>query len=298
MKLLLAYDDSSAAESALGDLKRAGLPDSGEAVVLSVADVWMPGEDAVLAPPGDPLAMTVESGRVAARRALEVATSRAKRGCERLKEALPGWQVRAESSADAPAWAIIKQADQMNADLVVVGSLGRNLLSRVLVGSVSMRVLMELRRAVRVSRAPRKHADTRILVAVDGSIDADAAVATVRKRKWPADTEIRVITAANWRLQAAAMPKLLNLDMPVNVWAEQIARQAADALAGAARSVTVAIREGSAKTVLAAEADSWEADCIFLGGRGLTRAERWLLGSVSTAVVMRASCSVEVVHGG
>ena len=50
------------------------------------------------------------------------------------------------------------------------------------------------------------------------------------------------------------------------------------------------------KRLLLSEAESHDADCIFVGARGLSRFERLLLGSVSTAVVTRAHCSVEVVR--
>src|SRR6478672_12966574 len=42
MKLLIAYDGSKCADSALDDLTHAGLPDVGEALVMSVAEVWLP----------------------------------------------------------------------------------------------------------------------------------------------------------------------------------------------------------------------------------------------------------------
>ena len=42
MKLLIAYDGSRCAESAIDDLRRAGLPAEGEATVISVAEVWLP----------------------------------------------------------------------------------------------------------------------------------------------------------------------------------------------------------------------------------------------------------------
>jgi nucleotide-binding universal stress UspA family protein len=47
--------------------------------------------------------------------------------------------------------------------------------------------------------------------------------------------------------------------------------------------------------LLIAEAESWGADCIFVGARGMGRIGRFLLGSVSSAVAARAHCSVEVV---
>jgi nucleotide-binding universal stress UspA family protein len=48
--------------------------------------------------------------------------------------------------------------------------------------------------------------------------------------------------------------------------------------------------------VLLDEADGWDADCLFIGARGHNRLVRFMLGSVATAVVARAHCSVEVVR--
>ena len=56
------------------------------------------------------------------------------------------------------------------------------------------------------------------------------------------------------------------------------------------------MQEGEPKVVLLEQAEEWGAKTIFLGARGLGATERFLLGSVSTAVAMRAPCSVEVVY--
>ncbi|MBO0799053.1 MAG: universal stress protein, partial [Blastocatellia bacterium] len=50
------------------------------------------------------------------------------------------------------------------------------------------------------------------------------------------------------------------------------------------------------KRLLVSEAESWGADCVFVGARGLGRAGRFLIGSVSSSVAARAHCSVEVVR--
>src|SRR3982751_6558290 len=42
MRLLIAYDGSQSADAALDDLTHAGLPQKGEALVMSVAEVWLP----------------------------------------------------------------------------------------------------------------------------------------------------------------------------------------------------------------------------------------------------------------
>ena len=48
--------------------------------------------------------------------------------------------------------------------------------------------------------------------------------------------------------------------------------------------------------MLIAEAESWGADRIFVGARGMGGIDRFLLGSVSSAVAARAHCSVEVTR--
>jgi hypothetical protein len=42
MKILIAYDGSSCADAALDDLRYAGLPHVAEALIMSVADVFLP----------------------------------------------------------------------------------------------------------------------------------------------------------------------------------------------------------------------------------------------------------------
>jgi hypothetical protein len=44
MRVLIGFDGSECSEAALSDLRLAGLPDNVEAVVLTVANVWLPPE--------------------------------------------------------------------------------------------------------------------------------------------------------------------------------------------------------------------------------------------------------------
>ena len=54
---------------------------------------------------------------------------------------------------------------------------------------------------------------------------------------------------------------------------------------------------GDPRSVLLDLADSWKADLIVMGSHGRHGLDRLLLGSVSEAVAMHATCSVEVVRG-
>jgi nucleotide-binding universal stress UspA family protein len=213
--------------------------------------------------------------------------------------------VKSESGVGSPATVIIEKADEWDADLIVVGSHGRTALGRFFFGSVSQKVLSEARRSVRVSRgriqkpgepgAPVR--PVRLIIGVDGSEDADAAVDAVTARTWPAGSEARIVSAT-W---AAPQVRSQRMVGPITNWIlEEKARvkkmvdKDIDKLTAAGLKTDVAVKDGDPKSLLIAEAESWGADCIFVGARGLGRVERFMLGSVSSAVAARAHCSVEV----
>lgn len=61
--------------------------------------------------------------------------------------------------------------------------------------------------------------------------------------------------------------------------------------------VSVAIGMGDPRRVLIDEAQKWDADSLFVGGRMFSgHFERFRLGSVAMALVTKAPCSVEVVR--
>jgi len=303
MHVLIAYDGSEHADAALVDLARAGLPDDTTATVMTVADIFDP-------PPMPPenlnleLAQVARHARVRVEEALGEARKIVERGTVRLRLQFPNWRISTTAVADSPGWAIIKHAegkgeDQRPADLIVVGAAGHGAIGRTIFGSVALKVMTNARCAVRIGRgqlAIDPSSSPRILVAVDGSPDAMAAVRAAALRNWPQGTTARVITVNDLQLMstfpamgAAAIP-------PPHAPAQLIVDQAAEQLRKAGLSVTTIVREGGVTASIIAEADSFKADCIFIGARGLRRLERFLLGSVSSALAMRAHCSVEVVH--
>jgi nucleotide-binding universal stress UspA family protein len=152
-----------------------------------------------------------------------------------------------------------------------------------------------------VARGRIKEPDTpvRLIVGVDGSKGAEAAIEAVAARKWPAGSEVRIVNAT-WATPQGAPNPGFSL---ITKWiAEEKARvkKMIDEAAGKLRSVAlrteVVVKKEEPKRLLIAEAESWGADCIFVGARGMRRIDRFLLGSVSSAVAARAHCSVEVVR--
>jgi nucleotide-binding universal stress UspA family protein len=148
---------------------------------------------------------------------------------------------------------------------------------------------------VRVAR-PRGAANDlpRIIVGVDGSRGSDTAVAAVAGREWGAGTEVLLLCVFESRM-AIAPPHAFDDERAQKQSA--LERAAAQLAASNPRvTVTTLLGEGEPTAVIVDKAEEWSADCIFLGARGLGAMDRMLLGSVSTAVAMRAHCSVELVQ--
>lgn len=277
-KLLIAYDGSPCANAALEDLKRAGLPEHLEAVVISVALVFLPEDpltdDEMISPAA---AAMVSPLQEEAREALKHAHAIAEQGAQRVKKDFPGWTVSCRAEGDAPAWAVIKLAASLHTDLIVVGAHRHSSVGgRLIMGSVSQRVLYEADCPVRLARClgQQHEGPVRIVVGFDGSPESGAAVDAVASRAWPEKSEVHVVTAGDGVALGEQREKLR--------------------AAGLKNSEV--IKHGDPVHVLIHEADEWGADSIFVGTRNLHGLRHLLRGSVASAVAARAQCSVEVVR--
>ncbi len=288
MKILIAYDGSRCAEAALQDLRRAGLPHVAEVLVQSVEEF-----EPMLPPPGvlavapAPLA----AGFVTERLKLAEAAAR------RLRQDFPTWQVSAEAEMGAAALTLLKKAAAWPADLIVVGSHGRSALGRFVLGSVSQKLVTEAACSVRVARGRSLDPaiPPRLIIGLDGSPGADAAVRAVASRTWLAGTEVRLVAVIDEVVEEV----IGYLDATQHQgwsWLQDTLAAAEKTLLAAGLDVAPHLLKGDPKHVLLKEAEKWDADCIFVGARSLSRLERLRLGSVSAAVTARAHCSVEVVR--
>jgi nucleotide-binding universal stress UspA family protein len=282
LKLLIAYDGSSCSDAALKDLRRAGLPGALEAVVATVAHVFLPppeaevSDDEVISPGA---AAMVRPYQLRATRAVHSAWALAEQAAVRVKAEFPGWSVRSEAVGGTPAWELINMAFDLKVDLIAIGSLGHpSAPERLILGSVSSRVLSEAPCSVRVARCVerRREGPIRIVVGFNGSEDAEAALNAVSLRSWPPGSEVLAIS--------------------VGQTPDPSSRVAQERLRAAGLITFGVSRNGDPVAVLTEEAENWEADSIFVGTRNFHGFQHLLHGSVSSAVVARAHCSVEVVR--
>ena len=308
MKILIGYDGSECADAALLDLQRAGLPTTGEAVVLTVADVFQP-------PPineeiDNKFPMQVPAGvrwaHEHAAKAVAQARDLAEQAKQRVKMLLPDWELRSEACADSPGWALIRRADEWKPDLIVVGSHGHTTMGgRLILGSVTQRVLYEARTSVRVARG-RVMVDrlpVRITIGIDGSPDSHAVIEVVASRAWPRGSEVQLVTVVDTIMSVTPVPSEPSIVKWFEVKNEndlislrEIFEASADKLREAGLDAKVVFISGNPKLALVEKADEWKADSLFVGARGTRGIDRFLLGSVSATAAARARCSVEVVR--
>jgi nucleotide-binding universal stress UspA family protein len=312
MRILIGYDGSEHSDAAIDDLQRAGLPDDSEVLIVSVGDLLMssPELSEVIeqALTSRRIASGIKNAQTHAERVTNEAKEAAARAKKRVEKLFPEWTVRAEVMIGTPAWVLIDVANKWNADLVVVGSQGRSAFKRFFLGSVSSRVVTDSHSSVRVARPPDQARDEgaplRLIIGVDGSPAAEQAIYAVGQRVWPDGTEVRLIAVddgtrpvriASRLPQAAAMINdyFQNKESRVSSMLEWGNKE----LSAIGLRTSVVIEKGDAKTILLAKAEEWNADGIFVGTRDFKSGfERFRLGSVSTAIVTNARCTVEVVR--
>jgi nucleotide-binding universal stress UspA family protein len=295
MKILIAYDGSECAESAIEDLKRAGLPLRAEVIVLTIAGELIPAPTSI-----GGVATTFAKSLLEEE---EDSLALARRARSRIRQLFPGWEIQAEAGLGSPGSKIIERADEWRPDLIVVGSHGRTALGLMFFGSVSQKVVNEARCSVRVARGRIVEPDVpeRLIVGVDGSEEAEAAVEEIASRDWPDGSQVRIVNSA-WTIPPTSDPgTAVNFAEWIAQETERVkaaAEGAAEKLGSAGLKVSIVVGEREPKALLCSEAEDLMADCIFVGSRGMGRPERFLIGSVSSGVAARAHCSVEVVRAG
>jgi nucleotide-binding universal stress UspA family protein len=297
MQVLFATDGSTGARLA-GELIEgirwpAGSTIHVARVVDSTPDIVMGSWPAVVleATPEEPPGVVDE-----ARHALAAAVARL-RGL--------GFASDAELLQGSPGVALCSWLERHRPDLAIVGSRGMGRLDRMLLGSVSSELVDRSPVPVLVART---RALRRVLVAVDGSVTADDAVATLAT--WPllGASEVRTLSVTPPPPMASpsdpygtSVELLWALERDAGAAAriehEAVAAQAAATLRDAGVDADPYVRSGPAAPTILTFAAEWAADLIVVGSHGRTGISRLLLGSVAHTVLRRADCSVLVIRG-
>lgn len=316
MKILIACDALTSANKLYYDLKRAGLSVNTEVYVLSVADLYIVSD---YKPSSSKRAMHgVYVQHV--KQELGKAQKRADDLTKKLKVRFPSWRFKSVGASGSPAWEIVKKAREWEIDLIVVGSHGRPGPGEFFVGSVALSVLSSAPCSVRIVRQKTEETDspTRMVIGVDGSKTSEAVIDLLARRQWMKGSAVHLVTA----IDTVVYTKFLSYDsyyptvavatLPMDssikkewrargskrpeAWIKKMHQEYKEKLEKYGLIVSSVIKEGEPKEILLKEAKRWGAECIFVGALGHTRLERFFMGSVSSAIVARAHCTVEIVR--
>jgi nucleotide-binding universal stress UspA family protein len=187
-------------------------------------------------------------------------------------------------AGDSPHSEITAAADEINADLIVMGQQGRRGLARMMVGAATVRVIGSAKCSVLSVPVGAGMWQNRILLCTDGSRFSDAAAVsavkiahccaapvTVVSALVPSHSESRQQEGRDAVLRTVAQLKQEGIDVD------------GEALPGEADDMIIKLAEGK------------KADLIVVGTYGRTGFGKVLLGSVSERVIGKAKCAVLVV---
>jgi nucleotide-binding universal stress UspA family protein len=238
---------------------------------------------------------------------------------ERLPEA---WRphARRKDAAGSPGQELVGAANEIGADLIVVGYHGTSsIVEQFLLGSVSRKVLHSAKMPILIVKGSDEvesskvaDAPVRVLVAFDTEHSADTMANMLKRFRWPAGTEGRVLTVVRPMFLADLPDWVMNQPRDPDVaamaaeWQKEhqqnlsAAQQELERFRGmlppcfASGEATVA--EGRPADQIITKAREGNADLVVLGSRESGRLERLLVGSTSEQVLASATCSVLVVR--
>lgn len=197
----------------------------------------------------------------------------------------------------SPAEVIVATAEERQADLIVMGARGLGPIKERLLGSVSHRILTLAPCATLIVNGPVK-AMKNILLPLQGLLDAEAAIHFLSLKPFHDPVELTLLTVLPstqppWPVGAAA--------------AETLEKQALQSARDYIDSVTERLRAlgyqaqgiavlGTPSAMILQEATTHRADLILMGTSGRQGITRFVLGSVSHAVLHKMPCPVLAFH--
>lgn len=198
---------------------------------------------------------------------------------------------------------IIQRADEVGAELIVIGAKGHSLIARMLLGSVSDFVSTHAHCSVLVVRPEevdtKDHPGLRVTIAYDGSEKAVKTIDHFTQFAWNSGVDVQVVTVVQRirEFYQELHPIVQEQYAEERQAATRLAQTAVDRLAERGVRATISVVESDhvGEAVVGA-ANAFGSDLILIGNTGRSLLPRLLLGSVSAYVLRHAEKSVWVVR--
>jgi nucleotide-binding universal stress UspA family protein len=279
VKILYATDGGAPAQQALALLERVAAPEKTEVTVVTVDQNMKSMVEGKNLAPDDILGSVVT----------------------RLRDA--GFAADQRLLDGRPAEAILEEITHGGFEVTVLGAGNRSRLGRLLMGSVSTKVLHASPISLMIVHrfSDPEHA-VRVLFATDGSRHADLALDQIFGFLDPSSCEIDVVSVAEHLMPVISFPipregyatgaPTPELEQEWMAAAERLASGAVTKLQAAGFKSSARARLGAPTLQLLDEIDDVNADLVVVGSRGLGAMQRAVLGSVSDQIVRHAPATL------
>jgi nucleotide-binding universal stress UspA family protein len=198
----------------------------------------------------------------------------------------------------SPAEVIVSMAEEQKADLIVTGARGLGPIKERLLGSVSHHILTLAPCATLIVNGPVK-AMKQILLPLEGASDAEAAIRFLQLKPFHEAVELTLMTVLPWteppwpegaaEAAAAAATEMLEKQTEhIEGVAERLRT-----IGYQAHGIAVL---GTPVAMILQQAATLRSDLILMGTRGRQGITRFVLGSVSHAVLHKMPCPVLAFH--
>jgi nucleotide-binding universal stress UspA family protein len=288
MKTLLAVDGSDNSYEAVHALKYFALAE--QLTLLHALNVPRPAYPKMLPEVAEDLYKTVEQNM----------REDGERLLDRVQSLLPlhAGPTTKHLRIGSPAEVIVSMAEEQKADLIVMGARGLGPIKERLLGSVSHLILTLAPCATLIVNGPVK-AMKQILLPLEGPSDAEAAIRFLQLKPFHEAVELTLMTVLPWTeppwpsgaAEAAAAAATEMLEKQTE-YIEGVAERLC-AIGYKAHGVALL---GTPSAMILQQATTLRSDLILMGTRGRQGITRFVLGSVSHAVLHKTPCPVLAFH--
>jgi nucleotide-binding universal stress UspA family protein len=135
----------------------------------------------------------------------------------------------------------------------------------------------------------------RLLLAIDGSKESEAATHSVIAQCKPQETQVKVLNVVDLAIPIPTSDAAGFREESLR-HGQELVHHAEEELKRAGYAVQTAVEEGDPKSKILDQAARWNAELIVMGSHGRKGLDRFLMGSVAEGVARNAPCSVEIVR--
>ncbi|MBI4687541.1 MAG: universal stress protein [Nitrospirae bacterium] len=224
-----------------------------------------------------------------------------KKLCALAKETISdefGIEVEAMSCEGEPPDVVVEIADEKNADLIAMGTYGRRGLRRMIMGSVTAKVITNSPCDVLVVKRPCSECTGEyksIMVPFDGSEYSKKALERACKLSKADEAEVTVLYVIPRYEEMVEFFKTAAIKESLSHEAQKIIDKAQKTASSCGISIAAMIQEGNAGDKIIEIANSMKHDLIVMGTYGWKGINRAIMGSSTQRVIMNASCPVLTV---